>query len=62
MAAGLHHKNIRAPYIFQNLKTRFAVAELAVLGAAPRDAQITADGVAERRVRRAAKNLEFFVG
>ena len=62
MAARLHHEHIRAAHIFQNLIARFAVAELAVLGAPSRDAQIAANRVAERRVRCAAKNFELFVG
>ena len=61
MAAGLNDKNIRAADVFENLETRFAVAELTAFGAAARHAQVMADGLAKCGVSTAAENLELVV-
>jgi hypothetical protein len=61
MAAGLHDKNIRAANVFQDLKSRLAIAELPALSSPARHAQIVADRFAELWIRASAENLELVV-
>src|SRR5277367_3377308 len=56
--ARLHHKNVRAPHILQNLKVDFAVAEASQLGLADLHIQMLADTRSQRRIGRAREYFE----
>ena len=56
--AGLHHKNVRASHIFQNLKMYFAVAEAAQARLPDRYIQMLANAVRQRGVGGTRKNFE----
>jgi hypothetical protein len=61
IGAGLHHEDIRAANILQDLKVDLAITEAAQLRAADIHAQIAADALRELRVGASGKDLEFFV-
>ena len=59
--ARLHDENVGAANIFENLKMRFAVAELAELGFAQFHTCVLADVLSQTQVGAAGENLEFVV-
>ena len=59
--ARLDNEHVRAAHVLENLQIYFAVAEAPELHLAQLGAQMLADAVRQRRIRRARKNLEAIV-
>ena len=58
-ACRLHDKNVGAPYIFENLKVDFAVAETRNRGLSQLAVQELANFICERRIRSSTEDLQF---
>ena len=61
IAGGLHHKDIHAAHVLQQLEVDLAVGKALDLGLAHLDADVAADLLGQRPVGRAAEELEPFV-